>query len=348
MEFYRHDSIDIDLPGNNSSASLQKRAANRAAAYCRRSFQVPDYNSWSSTGPNNYSPFNNYYTDNGCADWQWLLRSGATQAALPAAPAGYRYPDNTFATEHIFEIQQVARFLDYAKTNVPEFQQMFPDDQSFCTNFFGPFMASTTVFADPGVYDYSVPQIQQVYNSLEGGEGGSANEFVYLEAKVNSHKGFYFRGGAPSVPGATTYQSRLAEATRTSVVAMYLNTAAVANIYREVSNRIVVAFTAFGVACNDTSARADYHQFGNVDWAGTYARWEQSYLNDIGSSMYVFARAQANFADDLIKDELRTQSRSRDNDRATKMRLNEIRARIDYQLTRGDLQPSRFTLPLLR
>ncbi|KAK4506951.1 hypothetical protein PRZ48_000684 [Zasmidium cellare] len=256
---------------------LDKRDDGRTGTFCGRLFDVPNYRSWSSTGNNPYTPFYNYYSSSRCGSWSFNLVSSGT-SALPAAPPDSSYPSQAYATEHVYEIQQIDIFLQYALSNVPVFQQLYNDNgTAFCQGF-GSQLYSRVQFANSNVYNYNISPAQQIYNSLEGGTGDTT-EFVYLENRMNNRKAKFFSLQSPS--GFTNYQDELAAISRSATIAQYLQNGNVASIYHRVSDRVRQAFITFGQACNDTSAQQRYRRFGNIDWAGTYDAWESSYLDQV-------------------------------------------------------------------
>lgn len=261
----------------NDFHALDRRDDGRTGVFCGRLFDVPNYQSWSSTRNNPYSPFYNYYSSSKCGSWSFNLVSSNT-ATLPAAPPSSSYPSNAYATEHVYEIQQIDIFLQYALNNVPVFQQLYNGNgPAFCRGF-GSQLYSTRQFANGNVYNYNISPAQQIYNALEGGTGDTT-EFVYLEDRLNNRKAKFFSLQSPR--GLDDYQDELAAVSRTAAIAQYLQTNNVASIYHRVSDRVRQAFITFGQACNDTSAQTAYRRFGNIDWAGTYDAWESSYLDQV-------------------------------------------------------------------
>lgn len=257
---------------------VEKRATDRDYAFCGQNniFTAPDYTSYSSTGKNPYSPLYNYYSSSACGVWSWNLLSAGSDAALAIPPVNSKYPQRTYATEHIFEIQQILRFLDYARQNIPELQGT---QAAFCKGFGGKLITANKQFASTGAYNYKIAPLQQVFNALSGGASSSDAEFVYLESRINGRKAVFLGGGSPGFFNG--YLDSLAASTRTAVVAEYLNMASIAGTYRLVSNRIRDQFVAFGQACNSTNAFASYKQYGNIDWVAAFAAYE----NDLFDSM---------------------------------------------------------------
>ena len=326
-------------------------ATSRSAGYCGRDYQVPNYNSYMSSGTgNSYSPIYSYYSANRCSMYDWTLVSAQSLSTRRAAPAGSAYPSNTFATEHIYEIQEVKRFLEYARQNIPIFQQMYPNDTArdgsgFCNGFIADFFAAQNSFAAAGVYDYSTPPLQQVYNQLEG-LNGMTNEFVYLDMKINSVKGQYFSLGGlrPGRPGfSRTALQGLAQISRTAIMFDYLNTRAVANIYTTVSARIRQAFIDFGNACADPSADPAYQQFGGIDWGSAYDAWEQGYISGIEANARDYIASGIGVVNLQLRQMRATNRRQRDQNKYNE----KIRTRLKYQRDRGKLQANNLRLTRL-
>ncbi|KAI5363698.1 hypothetical protein Slin14017_G056620 [Septoria linicola] len=322
-------------------------ATDRTAAYCSASFQVPNYNSYmASEAGNNYSPL---HSDNRCGNYDWSLQRAGSRAQLLNAPFGYAYPIDAFATEHVFEIQSVARFIEYARNNVPIFQQMGyagANRNPFCNGFFNSYLNTQMPFQSSTGYDRSVAPAQQVYNTLEGGVGSNVNEFVYLNANINNQKGKYFGELNSGTTQGGNFQKSLAFVTRTAVLADYLNDNNVVRIYRAVSARIRQSFIDFGRACADGAASANYRQFGNINWAGVYDSWQNTYPTTIETNMQKYVEVNIAEALRLIKIALRQPERLTGRD--TKARLERVRTRVADQQRRGKLQKSRFSLSRLK
>jgi hypothetical protein len=288
-----NDSVLSALDWLGDSDGISERADARGGKICGKPFSAPTYESYHAVGSNAYSPIYSYYTVTGCAKWSWSFQSAQSKLTLKKPPISSVYPSNGYATEHIYEIQQVAKFVQYARQNIPLFKQMYPNDDElvatgFCADFFKYRLDVTTAFSQAS-YDYTVKPMQQAYNALSGGTG-DASDFVYLNANVNGLKGRYFRGFKESAPDDVSV--KLFKITRTAVLADYLNDARVARIYRLISDRVRSSFVNFGRACADPSAQAGWATFGQIDWAGAYDTWEQQYLNGIQTRMRSFVGEQ--------------------------------------------------------
>ncbi|KAI0165177.1 hypothetical protein GGR52DRAFT_575269 [Hypoxylon sp. FL1284] len=228
---------------------------------------------------------------------------GCVDDVLPAPPANAAYSGATprYATEHIYEIQEIKIFFSWLLINDTKVSNYYKGSTSkakrnaVCRNLIKRvFMAKsrwtqTRYYTPVGANSGWVVPIQDIYASLEGSylSQNPDGEFVYLARKLNSMKEVFFSGTSPSFEAK--YADTLDQVARAVLLARYLQDPRVINIYKTVSDRIRDRFVYFGDACRKANTKKA-KELSTVRWGDRYDEWEKEYITKLSNRMNVFIK----------------------------------------------------------
>jgi hypothetical protein len=274
-------SVSVILPRRRHTQAshynaLFQRADLERGELCGKPVRVPKYTSW-SPGATRYSPTFNYQRTTKCGAFNSKLDI-SIQPLLP----GFKQGVPEYATEHIYEVQQIKLFLNWAAQNIteltPYYQTNFvPTEQGseFCNKIFLKlFFAKTQWTASSFYQSRKVAPIQDIYNALEGSSDSTdpASEFVYLNKDLNSLKGSLF--GLKISGIFNDIVDNLDRLALYIALSEYLSNDDVSNIYHAVSTRVEERFVTFGEACKQANAKG-FRALAGIDWASYYRQWER-------------------------------------------------------------------------
>lgn len=178
-------------------------------------------------------------------------------------------------------------FMEWAHENIPDILSRYPTLQDFCAGF--PMVQTGEGWSGPEYAygtdeDYVIP-LQDVYDHLQWLD----DDFVNLEAKMNSLKGIAFAGKDSSNPSGVQLDPQLECVAQWLAILEYLQDDHVLDLYHFVSDRVLGRFVHFGEVCRDANAmgNTNLRWIACIDWVHWYQTWERLYVHDVEEAIDV-------------------------------------------------------------
>ncbi|KAH8894610.1 hypothetical protein GQ53DRAFT_820976 [Thozetella sp. PMI_491] len=262
---------------------IQARA-DRTVNICNLPFDAPDYESWHAktvTNPNPVNPYSAYFT------FQWkspekTCKPMNLQLEVITNKANLRATD-TFATEHVYELQLADIFLQWAVENDPVIRAAStakgaaqPDYSLFCSRIFKP------VFQDTNKWPSTIKFAQRAaveYLMAQFSGGWAADEMVYLQTDINSKKAQW--AAYNRVSNYPLWQDELRELAISSNLYQYLRHADIVAIFHRVSNRMRSFYVELDAAIASATAQGQIGAAAGIKFADAYDKWVPHYFKDI-------------------------------------------------------------------
>jgi hypothetical protein len=249
---------------------LVAREDSRTVKLCGEQYNVPAYESWHAAGGGT-NPYSHYFTfswrnpENTCRrpDFRLTVETAATVRST-----------DIFATEHVYELQLLGKFHEWAAQNDPKISKRAAGD--FCRNVFTPLFKSKSGW--PSTVPYSSREaIYDLVGRLSGGH--LPQEMVYLRDRINGKKKNWAAGN--DISNYNTWQNELEELAFASAMYQYLRTDSIVDIFKAVSGRIRDFYIGLDNAVAAANAQGQKSKLGDISWTEAYDNWVRIYFDAI-------------------------------------------------------------------